>query len=274
MYTQKKQAMLFIGMVLVFSWIILWGPLSLFKIQVTNLSFGEQPVIWALFMFILNGFMPSILGIILYLKFDGKTKTFERLKTILSFKNNIWQFHIKSFVLFGVILIMQIVLYILLVGRFEFSIFVSTLPQIIPLFILGPLSEEIGWRGYLHEKLRGTKSLLWVSMIIGIVWALWHLPLFFLPGTTQFENAMPFIPFLINLIVLSIWMGFSVERCNGSIGVAVFVHWFYTYFLTVFTLGSNQSNLASYITLIPTLLLVGIMIFADKRRDLLIKKVI
>jgi len=133
------------------------------------------------------------------------------------------------------------------------------------------LSEEIGWRGFLHDRLKGTTSLLLVSIIIGIVWALWHLPLFFILGTTQYENAMPFIPFFINIIVLSVWMGFSVEKSKGSIGVAVFIHWFYTYFLTVYTLGTNISPLASYLSVIPILILILVMILIDRKRRILIQ---
>lgn len=272
MNTQKKQAFLFIGLVFLFSWILLWGPLAIFQIQATNLSVGEQPVIWALLMFILNGFMPSILGILLYFKFDGKAKSKERLKSIFKFKHGVWKLHLKSLLLFGMILVLQIILYTVFIGSFDFRVLLSTLPQIIPLIILGPFSEEIGWRGFLQDKLRGTTSLLVVSLIIGIIWALWHLPLFFIPGTTQFENAMPFIPFLMNILVLSVWMGFIGEKAKGSIGVAVFIHWFYTYFLTVFTLGSNQSALASYLSVLPTLVLIVVFLLMDKQKFLLMHR--
>jgi len=136
MNTQKKQAFLFIGLVLIFSWILLWGQLAIFIIQATNLSAGEQPVIWALIMFVLNGFMPSILGIILYIQFDGKAGAIMRLKSIIRFKNGIWKMHLKSLVLFGVVLILQILLFNLFIGGFDLGVILSTLPQIIPLIIL------------------------------------------------------------------------------------------------------------------------------------------
>jgi len=51
-------------------------------------------------------------------------------------------------------------------------------------FFIGAL-EEIGWRGYAQEALQRRISVVWASLVIGIFWALWHLPLFFLPGSYQ-----------------------------------------------------------------------------------------
>lgn len=45
--------------------------------------------------------------------------------------------------------------------------------------------EEPGWRGYAQTHLQQRTSVLATSMIVGVAWALWHLPLFFLEGTYQ-----------------------------------------------------------------------------------------
>jgi len=45
--------------------------------------------------------------------------------------------------------------------------------------------EELGWRGYAQEGLQRRMPVLWASLVIGIFWALWHLPLFFIEGTYQ-----------------------------------------------------------------------------------------
>ncbi|HEK85146.1 MAG TPA: CPBP family intramembrane metalloprotease [Candidatus Aminicenantes bacterium] len=49
-------------------------------------------------------------------------------------------------------------------------------------FFLGPFPEELGWRGYWLDKLRGYLSGLRASLLIGLVWALWHFPLFLVNG--------------------------------------------------------------------------------------------
>jgi len=45
--------------------------------------------------------------------------------------------------------------------------------------------EEPGWRGYGQEALQRRMPVLAASLVVGLFWAAWHLPLFFLPGTYQ-----------------------------------------------------------------------------------------
>ena len=73
----------------------------------------------------------------------------------------------------------------------------AQLGSFLPLLIIGPLSEEIGWRGYALERLQTRWNALTSSLIVGLVWALWHLPLFMMVGTSQHELGIPFIGFLI-----------------------------------------------------------------------------
>jgi uncharacterized protein len=50
------------------------------------------------------------------------------------------------------------------------------------ILIIGPLPEEIGWRGYLLDRLQVRWTALTASLVLGLVWWSWHLPLFILPG--------------------------------------------------------------------------------------------
>ena len=52
--------------------------------------------------------------------------------------------------------------------------------------LIGAL-EEPGWRGYAQEGLQRRVPVLLAALIIGLFWACWHLPLFFIPGTYQYE---------------------------------------------------------------------------------------
>jgi uncharacterized protein len=45
--------------------------------------------------------------------------------------------------------------------------------------------EEPGWRGYAQEALQRRLPVLTASLVVGLFWALWHLPLFFVAGTYQ-----------------------------------------------------------------------------------------
>jgi membrane protease YdiL (CAAX protease family) len=48
-----------------------------------------------------------------------------------------------------------------------------------------PFIEELGWRGYLLDRLQAKWSALASSLILGLLWSLWHLPMFFIRGSYQ-----------------------------------------------------------------------------------------
>lgn len=48
-----------------------------------------------------------------------------------------------------------------------------------------PFIEELGWRGYVLDRLQERHNALISSLILGVVWSLWHLPMFFIEGSYQ-----------------------------------------------------------------------------------------
>ncbi|WP_016697298.1 CPBP family intramembrane glutamic endopeptidase [Actinoalloteichus spitiensis] len=53
--------------------------------------------------------------------------------------------------------------------------------------VSGPLAEEPGWRGTAHPRMRASMSRFQVGLVLGVIWAVWHLPLFFIAGTVQHQ---------------------------------------------------------------------------------------
>lgn len=95
----------------------------------------------------------------------------------------------------------------------------------IPFFILyyfigGPFAEEYGWRGYALDRLQLKFNALISSVILGLIWGLWHFPLVFIPGTTQ--SNIPFYEFLLIQIVISViytWIVNNNRDKDGNINV-------------------------------------------------------
>lgn len=70
------------------------------------------------------------------------------------------------------------------------------------LIFLGPVQEEFGWRGYALPRLLASPGPVSGSLILGLVWGLWHLPLFWIDGS--FQNHQPFGLFLLSTVALSL----------------------------------------------------------------------
>ena len=87
-------------------------------------------------------------------------------------------------------------------------------------FIGGPFTEEYGWRGYALDRLQSKFNAMFSSLILGVIWSFWHLPLFFIAGTVQ-EN-IPLYEFILLTTVLSVfytWILNNNRDKNGNINV-------------------------------------------------------
>jgi membrane protease YdiL (CAAX protease family) len=89
----------------------------------------------------------------------------------------------------------------------------------------GGISEEFGWRGYALPRLQARWNALVSSIILGVIWTAWHLPLWFIAGSSQ--QADSFWLFLANLVLLSILYTWIFNNGKGSILVAVVFHAMY-----------------------------------------------
>lgn len=59
------------------------------------------------------------------------------------------------------------------------------IPFAVFTLLFGPLPEELAWRGYVLDRLQARQNPLAASLIIGVAWTLWHLPLVFIRGSYQ-----------------------------------------------------------------------------------------
>jgi membrane protease YdiL (CAAX protease family) len=53
---------------------------------------------------------------------------------------------------------------------------------------------EIGWRGFALPRLAERLGLVEVSLVLGVIWATWHLPLFFVPVGDTYRQSFPLYP--------------------------------------------------------------------------------
>lgn len=83
----------------------------------------------------------------------------------------------------------------------------------------GPLFEEFGWRGFLQSRLQ-RKLPAWIaSVITGVMWAAWHLPLFIVGW-----GGVPFPLFMLILVAVSLILTFAFNASGQALIVAILMH--------------------------------------------------
>ena len=95
------------------------------------------------------------------------------------------------------------------------------------LFALLAMGEEPGWRGFALPRLQAHRNALSAALILGALWALWHLPIFFFhPGMMQIleTSAVGGIIWVIGILTMSILFTWLYNSARGSILMAVLAH--------------------------------------------------
>ena len=100
----------------------------------------------------------------------------------------------------------------------------------IIIIVLASIIEEVGWRGYAEDSIGNSMDWFKGSLIFGIVWAIWHIPLMFIPGTYQSGlvdlGMLYVINFLVSSIPLAIVMNWVYIASHRSMLACMFFHLF------------------------------------------------
>jgi membrane protease YdiL (CAAX protease family) len=96
----------------------------------------------------------------------------------------------------------------------------------------GPLAEELGWRSFALPRLQSKHNALVSSLILGVIWTCWHIPLFFVTGATQMS--IPFPIYLVLVLTITVYLTWLYNNTRGSLIITVMGHFIYnmTGFLT------------------------------------------
>ena len=196
-----------------------WGVASLlilFPEQIIAI-FGEIGISNPLY--ILAVYSPAIAGIFLVwqkYRLEGLGRFFRRF----TLSSTLWWW---LFIILGIPSIMYIgaALTGTISDPFPFYPWHQVFPALLLALLLGPI-EELGWRGLALPLLQQKYAPFWAGLIIGIIWAVWHLPAFLISGTPH--SAWAFAPFFGGVIAMSIIMTAIFNDSRGSLLMPFLMH--------------------------------------------------
>lgn len=91
-------------------------------------------------------------------------------------------------------------------------------------FITAGLAEEIGWRGFALPHLQRKLSALNSSLLLGVVWALWHLPAWGLAGSFQHQQSLNFPVYVVGAVGFTIVLTWLYNSTGGALLPVLVMH--------------------------------------------------
>lgn len=120
--------------------------------------------------------------------------------------------------------------------------------SVLPVALLldpGPLGEELGWRGFALPRMIQRWKAPAASILLGLIWGVWHYPAFKVPTLPQ--SGLSFPVFVAGAVVLSVLAAWLVVRTSGSVLITILFH------LAVNTsLGVFQPPFAMFVAVLGT----------------------
>lgn len=186
-------------------------------------SSSPQASLVASLFFLIGAISPGLVAIVLTAKKDGV----EGVKLLVGRISRV-QVNFKWY-LFAIVYMSMIKLTAALIFRFSYGHWpeFGTTPWYVMLGAIAvsmwvQAGEEIGWRGYALPLMTQKFGLAGSSIILGIIWASWHIPLFYIQASDTFNQSFPL--YLMQVTALSVAMAWLFWKTNGSLLLVMILH--------------------------------------------------
>jgi len=259
-FMENKIPVRFFIITFLFSWII-WG-ITIFLNQDSSheIIYTSSGLIMPLML--LGAFGPAIGAFVSLRSLNGKGAIKNYCKKFISLKFG-WKVWFSIFLMLGFSCFMAWII----PEFFGMDRMPSFLPNIFifPIYLLivtlfGGGQEEIGWRGYILPFLEKKYGLILSSIILGVIWAVWHIPLWFIPGTSQ--TYMNFIAFTFMTIGYSFIFSWVLEASENRLLSGIVAHGVANGFIALFPIliMNKESNQIRFWIYSVIIILIGIII--------------
>jgi membrane protease YdiL (CAAX protease family) len=192
--------------------LFLWGLLAVLG----RFGFTMNSHSWLYVPYILGGLSPAISSYIVLKKNNGVAGFREWIKNLFTVK-----IPVKFYGLVILFYSMMLVMFVLIPPGLEkmepvYVFFVS-----LPVMLIGGGLEEAGWRYILQPELDKKFGFILSSVMVAPIWAVWHLPLFFIQGVGQYGTN--FLIFSTGIAGLTFVLG-AIRKITGSVFLCVLFH--------------------------------------------------
>ncbi len=206
---------LYFALSMLISW-LLWLPAVMQQ---------EKLPTWVYPLFFLGGFGP-FLAALAVMALSGNKNLVNNYKDRLFHLSLPWRWYAVALLLPPLLTLAANLLIGVLGGNVQEG---SLLPPVlsyplllVTMIILGGGQEELGWRGFALPLLLERFRPLQASVMLGVFWMIWHVPLFFGPALSQ--SKLTFWLYFINGIALAALFTWFYLKTGGSILMAVLLH--------------------------------------------------
>jgi membrane protease YdiL (CAAX protease family) len=182
---------------------------------------------------VLHTFGPTLAAIIMINIIEGKAGILRLRQRIRQWRAP-WQWYLFILVGIPVLIVLGIIIQPGALASFQgvSALLLVSYPLtfVAVWFGGGPLGEEIGWRGFALPRMQPRYGPLWGTLLLGVLWAFWHLEDFLTPGQgggpgaglAAFLRIFPM--FLLEVIALAIILTWVFNHTRGSIFISITAH--------------------------------------------------
>jgi membrane protease YdiL (CAAX protease family) len=201
------------------------APLVAYFVQVFGIEWLVflvlSPLVPPMIALLIGSWLPNAVGLFVTGVADGRAGLRELFQRVV-----LWRIGLKwyAIALFAPIAMafLTLGLYALLGnGAPGFAPASQLLPILMIAVFTGALGEELGWRGTALPRLQARWNALTSSLILGVLWGLYHLPAFLLSGLPQ--QSLPLLSFMVAALALTVLISWTFNHTGGSL-IPVFLY--------------------------------------------------
>lgn len=232
-------------------------------------SHGILPFRLPLPLLVVMGYMPTLAAVIVAALTEGRPGVRALFRKLLIVRVG-WSWYLFAIFAFAAVAIIAVLLYNAFGNGPALPVLSSGAPDlpgwqlaltIIPMFIVIGIvnGEELAWRGFALPRLQAKYNALTSSLILGVIWSFFHLPLFFTrTGSSQADMSIwSFTIATISLTVLFTWL---FNNTRGSVLLAYLFHASQNTWSQVFSVDHSNRFVDWSVTGLLVLLAVAVIL--------------